>query len=103
MLGTATTAGAAAPPPSWENLRVLDCGGQTVEAFFTPGGVVTAFNFVDGSDVIVPKRVAVVFPGTTEPVTTLDVPGFRTNARKTVTCTYTDPAGLMITLAGVRS
>ena len=58
--------------------------------------------FVDSSDVIVPKRVEVVFPGETEPVTTLDVPGFRANSRETVTCTYVDPAGLMITLTGVR-
>jgi len=98
----ATSASAASPPPSWTNLRVLDCGGETVEASFTPGGVFTSFHVVDSSDVIVPKHVEVVFPGETEPVTTLDVPGFRANSRETVTCTYVDPEGLMITLTGVR-
>lgn len=103
LLATVTTASADAPPTSWENRRVLDCDGETVEASFTPGGVFTAFNVVGSSDVIVPKHVEVVFPGETEPVTTLHVPGFSANSRETVACTYTDPAGLMITLTGVRS
>ncbi len=103
LIGTVTNATADAPPSSWENRRTLDCGGETVEAFFTPGGVFTAFNVVGSSDVIVPKHVEVIFPGETEPVTTLDVPGFRSSSRETVTCTYTDPAGLRILLTGVRS
>ena len=80
----------------------MNCDGEIVEAFFTPGGVFTAFNIVDSTDVIVPKHVEVVFPGETEPVTTLDVPGFRKNNVDTVTCTYTDPAGLSIALTGLR-
>ena len=102
LLGAGGPVDAAAPPPTWENGRLLDCGGEMVEAFFTPGGVFTAFNIVDSTDVIVPKHVEVVFPGETEPVVTLHVPGFDTNRRNTVTCTYTDPAGLTITLTGVR-
>jgi hypothetical protein len=102
LLGAAGRVGAAAPPPTWESARTLDCGGETTEAFFTPGGVFTAFNVVDSTDVIVPKHVEVVFPGATEPVVTLHVPGFDRNGRDTATCTYTDPAGLAITLTGVR-
>lgn len=51
---------------------------------------------------ITPKHVEVIFPGTTEPVTTLDVPGFSRNVPATVTCTYTDPAGLIVTFLGHR-
>ncbi len=102
LVTAAWPAGATAPPDSWQNQRVLDCDGETVEAYFTPGGVFTAFNLVNSTDVIVPKHVEVVFPGETEPVITLDVPGFRKNSRGTVTCTYTDPAGLAITLTGLR-
>lgn len=102
LLATGGMASAAAPPPSWENRRVLDCGGERVEAYFTPGGVLTAFNVVDSTDVIVPKHVEVVFPGETEPVVTLHVPGFDRNGRTTVTCSYTDPAGLAVTVVGVR-
>jgi hypothetical protein len=102
LFGVCAPVSAAAPPPGWDNARLLDCDGEMVEAFFTPGGVFTAFNVVDNTDVIVPKHVEVVFPGETEPVVTRHVPGFDKNARDTVTCTYTDPAGLAITLTGVR-
>lgn len=102
LLGAAGPASASSPPPTWENGRVLDCEGETVEAFFTPGGVFTSFHVVDSTDVIVPKHVEVVFPGETDPVVTLHVSGFDKNNRSTVTCTYTDPAGLAITLIGVR-
>lgn len=102
VMGAVGPAGASAPPPTWENARVLNCGGEMLEAFFTPGGVFTAFNVVDDTDVIVPKHVEVVFPGETEPVVTRHVPGFDKNRRDTITCTYTDPAGLAITLTGVR-
>ena len=55
------------------------------------------------TDVIVPKHVEVVgLPGTTGSVVTLHVPGFDRNRRDTVTCTYTDPRELDITLIGVR-
>ncbi len=53
--------------------------------------------------VIVPKHVEVVFPGATQPVTTLDVPGFDNNSRDVVTCHYVDPAGLAVTIVGIRS
>jgi len=103
MLAGPGGAAADSPPPQWENVRVLDCEGTTVEAAFTPGGVFTSFHVIGSSDVIVPKRVEVVFPGQNEPVTTLDVPGFAKNARDTVVCTYTDPAGLAITVVGIRT
>jgi hypothetical protein len=103
LLAAAGPASAAAPPPSWENARLMTCDGEMVEAFFTPGGVFTAFNVVDDTDVIVPKHVEVVgLPGTTGSVVTLHVPGFDRNRRDTVTCTYTDPQLLEITLIGVR-
>ncbi len=102
LLVAAGPVGAAAPPPSWENERVLSCEGEEVVAYFTPGGVFTAFNVVDSTDVIVPKHVEVVFPGQTDSVVTLHVPGFERNHRDTVTCTYTDPQELDITLIGVR-
>lgn len=95
-----TGAWAQAPRPSWGTERVLDCGAQQVIAYFTPGGVFTAFNVVDSTLVIVPKRVDVVFPDGSE-ATTLDVPGFHRNNASTVTCTYTDPRGLYITLMGL--
>lgn len=96
-------ASAGSPPSSWSDLRTLSCDGTSVEAAFTPGGVFTSFHVVDSSDVIVPKHVEVVFPGTTEAVTTLDVPGFDANSRDVVTCRYTDPAGLAVTIVGLRS
>lgn len=102
-LGLSAAASADSPPSQWGNLRVLDCGGTQVEAAFTPGGVLTSFHVLGSSDVIVPKHVEVVFPGTTEPVTTLHVPGFDLNSRDTVVCAYTDPAGRDVTLVGVRT
>jgi hypothetical protein len=96
-------AAADSPPPTWADLRTLSCDGQTVEAAFTPGGVFTSFHVVGSTDVIVPKHVEVVLPGTTQPITTLDVPGFDTNRRDVVTCRYTDPAGLAVTIVGLRA
>lgn len=94
---------ADSPPSCWKNLRAMNCDGATVEAAFAPGGVFTSFHLLGSSDVIVPKRVEVVFPGTTEPVTTLLVPGFDNNKRDVVTCQYVDPAGLAVTIVGVRT
>ena len=97
----ATSACAASPPPSWTNLRVLDCGGETVEASFTPAASSPRSTSSTAATSSSPSTSR-WFPGETEPVTTLDVPGFRANIRETVTCTYVDPEGLMITLTGVR-
>lgn len=94
---------ADSPPSSWVNLRTLTCDGATVQAAFAPGGVFTSFHVIGSSDVIVPKHVEVVFPGTTESVTTLDVPGFDSSSRDVTTCHYVDPAGLAVTLVGVRT
>lgn len=96
-------ASADSPPSSWTNLRTLSCDGATVEAAFAPGGVFTSFHLVGNPDVIVPKHVEVVFPGTTAPVTTLDVPGFNKNNRQVTTCRYVDPAGVAVTIVGVRT
>ena len=40
---------------------------------FTPGGVFTSFHVVGSTDVIVPKHVEVVLPGTSEPTVTLEM------------------------------
>ena len=93
---------AADPPDSWTNLRVLDCDGTTVEAHLTPAGFGSSFHVVGSTDIIKPKHVEVVFPGTTERVTTLDVPGFDGNNHVTVHCTYIDPAGLFVEFTGLR-
>lgn len=96
-------ASADSPPASWTNVRTMSCDGATVEAAFAPGGVFTSFHVLGSSDVIVPKRVQVVVPGTSQPVTTLDVPGFGNNSRDVVTCQYVDPVGLAVTIIGVRT
>ena len=96
-------ASADSPPSSWTNLRTMSCDGTTVEAAFAPGGVFTSFHVVGSSDVIVPKHVEVVFPGTTEPVTTLHVPGFDRNKRDVSTCQYVDPDGLAVTIIGIHT
>ena len=103
MATAPTVAFADSPPPSWVNLRTLNCDGAIVEAAFAPGGVFTSFHILGSSDVVVPKHVEVVFPGTTEPVTTLDVAGLDTSSRAVVTCQYVDPAGLAVTIVGIRT
>ena len=96
-------AAADSPPESWTNVRTMSCDGTTVVAAFTPGGVFTSFHVVGSSDVIVPKHVEVVRPGTTEPITTLHVPGFDKFNKPVVTCEYVDPAGLAVTIVGSRN
>ena len=101
-LGCAAPVLAADPPSSWTNERSMVCDGQPVTAYLTPAGFGSAFHLSESTDVIKPKHVEVVFPGTTEPVTTVDVPGFDSNSARAVHCTYTDPAGLFVDLIGVR-
>ena len=104
--GVAAAPGVAladSPPSSWTDLRILNCDGATVEAAFTPGGVFTSFHLLGSSGVIVPKHVEVVFPGTSEHVTTLHVPGFDKNRREVTTCQYVDPAGLAVMIVGIRT
>ena len=103
VAATPAVSSADSPPSSWTNLRTMNCDGVTVQAAFAPGGVFTSFHIIGSSDVIVPKHVEVVFPGTTEPVTTRDVPGFDTNGVAVTTCQYVDPAGLAVTIIGVRT
>jgi hypothetical protein len=50
-----------------------------------------------------PDAPEVVFPGATQPVTTLDVPGFDNNNRAVVSCQYVDPAGLAVTIVGIHT
>ena len=42
----ASPAQAADPPAGWVNHRILDCGGQTVDTYLTPGGFGTPFHVV---------------------------------------------------------
>jgi hypothetical protein len=104
-LAVAAPASADIPPPSWTNERVLTCDDQQTQvvAYLTPAGFGSAFHVVDSTDRIVPVHVEVTFPGTTEPVTTVDVPGIAGSARETVECTYTDPVGLFIDFVGIRT
>ena len=99
----ATPAWAGDPPTSWTNERVLDCDGQQVVAFLTPAGFGSAFHLSGSTDIIKPKHVEVTFPGQSDPVVTVDVPGFAVNNVRLVHCTYTDPDGLFVDLVGVRS
>ena len=98
----ATPAMAADPPGSWTNERIMVCDGETVTAYLTPAGFGSAFHVSGSTEVIKPKHVEVVFPGETDPVTTVDVPGFTSNSASTIHCTYTDPAGVLVELIGVR-
>ena len=93
---------AADPPASWSNERILTCDGQTVVAYLTPAGFGSAFHVSGSTAIIKPKHVEVIFPGESDPVVTLDVPGFENSDATTVHCTYTDPAGLFVDLTGVR-
>ena len=96
-------AGADTPPPSWTNERTLTCDGQTVSTYLTPGGFGTPFAVVGSTDVIIPKHVEVVFAPGTDPVVTVDVPGFDPAKHDAVHCSYVDPAGLAVDLWGLRS
>ena len=97
----AAPAVAADPPASWSNERLLTCDGQTLIAYLTPAGFGSAFHVSGSTDVIKPKHVEVTFPGQTDPVVTVNVPGFDANNVTLVHCTYTDPAGLFVDLVGV--
>ena len=99
----AAPAFAADPPASWDNERILDCGGATVRTYLTPAGFGSALHVVGSTDVIKPKHVEVVFPGTTEAVTTFHTPGFERNRHDMVACSYTDPGGLVVSVVGVRT
>lgn len=96
------SATAKAPPPTWTNLRVLDCDGETVHTYLTPAGFGTPFNVVDSTEVIIPKRVQIVPPTGGGPFVTLDVPGFDPERKSTVHCTYVDPIGLKVEFWGLR-
>lgn len=99
----ASAAAADSPPPSWTNERVLTCDGQTVTTYLTPAGFGTPFHVVGSPDVIVPKYVEVILPGGTDPIVTVDVPGFNANREDATHCTYVDPVGLAVDFWGLRS
>ncbi|MDX6326731.1 MAG: hypothetical protein QOK15_3085 [Nocardioidaceae bacterium] len=103
LVCTLAPAHADSPPHSWSNERILNCGGRTVDTYLTPAGFGSPYHLVGSSQVIVPKHVEVVFPGQTDPVTTLETPGFDKNAKATVDCTYTDPTGLFVRVVGLLS
>lgn len=94
---------ADSPPPGWTNLRILDCGGETIVTALTPAGFGTPFHVVGSDEVLIPKHVEVVFPGETEPVTTLSVPGFTTKRDRLLPCRYVDPRGLAVSMWVLRS
>jgi len=98
----ASPAGADAPPPSWANERTLACDGQIVSTYLTPGGFGTPFAVVGTNQVIIPKHVEVVFVAGTDPVVTVDVPGFDSARGDAVHCTYVDPVGLAVDFWGLR-
>ena len=97
-----TPAQAADPPASWTNERLLDCEGQAVVAYLTPAGFGSAFHVSGSTEVFKPVHVEVTFPGQSDPVVTVDVPGFADNNAPRVHCRYTDPAGLFVDLVAVR-
>jgi hypothetical protein len=103
LVWASPSAQAADPPDSWTNLRVLECDGARVGAYLTPAGFGSSFHLVGSTDIIKPKHVEVVFPGTTQTVTTLDVPGFDPQQHATVDCRYEDPAGLNVHFIGIRT
>lgn len=100
LVAIAAPAQATAPPPKWDNLRVLDCGSDgTVTTYLAPPGIGTPFNVVDSTEVLYPVKLIVT--GTVngqvyDHVTTLDNPGFGKNNAATIHCTYTDPVGLFV-------
>lgn len=92
---------AAADGPDWSNTRTLDCGSAgLLEAVLPPAGFGTAFHLVDGTSVITPKWVEVLFPGATEWIVTYDKPGYATSEVRTIDCRYTDPIGLQVHFIG---
>ncbi|WP_404380104.1 hypothetical protein LL946_09730 [Knoellia locipacati] len=95
-------AAAGSPPPGWTNERLLSCDGQEVLTALTPAGFGTPFHVVDSPDVIIPKHVEVVFTPGTDPVVTLDVPGFDPTGDGVVLCEYVDPVGLAVEFSGLR-
>ena len=97
---TAATSQATSPPPSWTNLRVIECDGQTVTTYLPPPGFGTPFHVVDSPDVIIPKYVQVTLGGQT--FVTLNVPGFDPTRNDVVSCAYVDPAGVFVEFLGLR-
>jgi hypothetical protein len=96
----ATTTQAASPPPSWTNLRVIECDGVELTTYLAPPGFGTPFNIVGSTDVIVPMFVQVTIEGAV--FTTKDVPGFDANGADVISCSYVDPAGILVEFLGIR-
>jgi hypothetical protein len=101
----AAVCGAAFPATADQSTgrtRLLDCGSAgTLTVELGPAEFLTtttaAIHVVGSTAVLQPRQVTIVFPdGTT--ATTLD------KAKPAdVTCTYTDPAGLFVTVSGTLS
>jgi len=97
--GLVCTAAPAGADPSTGRIRDLDCGSVGVlrvelgpVEFSTT--TTAAIHVLNSTSVLQPRQVTVRFPdGST--VTTLNK-----SRSSDVTCTYTDPAGLFVTLSG---
>jgi hypothetical protein len=103
LLGMVTWGTTPAMADAQQNQRILTCGGEQVVTYLSGGGFGTPYHVVGSTEVIVPKIVTVIFPGSDDPVTTLYVPGFDVNQAGTVNCSYTDPQGLKISVIGLRT
>jgi hypothetical protein len=103
LLGLVTWGTTPALADAEQNQRILTCGGEQVVTYLSRGGFGTPYHVVGSTDVIIPKIVTVIFPGSDEPVTTLYVPGFDQSQAGTVKCSYTDPRGLQISFIGIRT
>lgn len=96
---------AAHADPATGRLRTLDCGaaGQ-LQAELGPAQFLTttsaAIHILDSTAMLVPQRVQIVFPDGSS-VVTLDKTAATVGSLERVTCTYTDPAGLHVTIIGL--
>lgn len=97
-----STVGAADPPRSWSNERLLACDEGIVRTYLTPAGFGSAFHVVGSNEVIVPMYVEVVLPNGEGPFVTRYVRGFDPDEEGAVHCWYVDPIGLAVEFWGLR-
>jgi hypothetical protein len=88
--------------PHTGNLRVLDCGASgSLTVVLNPNAFSTsvpAFHDVDSNAVLTPLNVRV-----NREVVLRSAPGVLHSDAHVVSCSYTDPAGLFVEIAGVLS
>jgi hypothetical protein len=107
LLAVGLTAPPAAADPGTGRLRTIDCGAAgTLTVELGPAQFLTttsaAIHVVGTNQVLVPERVVIVLPDGSMRVT-LDKQAGSAGAREQVTCSYTDPAGRVVTITGVLS